>query len=1151
MLLASVLVISLILQTPVTAARAISIYIDGVKLSTDQAPIMVQGRTLLPLRAIFEALNAQVLWNQQTKIVTAIKDDTTIVLKIGSNTATINNSIVSLDVPAQSVNGRTMIPVRFVSEALGEEVNWNSAAQSVYITTLDQVNPVSYVNARVISQLGDGRDLEVSFPKLSKESGIDQYRILVVKSSNASTFNLARALSTSYYTYVVPQGQDVTLSLSSQTKDVDGDQIRANNTYLVYVLSVGRGYNQNALSNASQRVTITASSPVATVTNVNAGDVSDYGDGRDLYVSFTKPQNDGNISNYRIMVVKTKDANKFDVGAANRVSGSNYTIVNKTGSTMATQLSSNSRDTSGDLIKNGVSYTIYVLSVSSNSNSAPNKLSNGSSPITLGKNAMESPAINYVNDISDYSDGRDLFVSFGRISDESKISSYRIFVVKSSNANNFNLAAANALSSNYYTTVAKTGYSISVSLNSNTRDVDGSFVTNGVSYRIFVMAVGTGYYQGNNALSSYSSAITLYYNYNYDYDVSPAYNITANDVNDFGDGRDLVVSFYRPNDESNISYYRIMVVKSSNAGSFTLSSANSVSSSNYTAVPKTGYNISQVLASTARDVDGSPIKNGISYRVFVLSVGYGNYNALSSYSPAITLSNNYSINPATNVSVTDVSDYNDGRDLLVAFNRADDETNIGHYRIMVVKSSNAGSFNLSSANSISSSNYTAVPKTGYNISQVLASTARDVNGSPIKNGISYRVFVLAVGNGNYSGYNALSSPSPAITLTNNFNINPVNNLKVSDVSDYNDGRDLLVTFNRADDETNISHYRILVVKSADADRFNLSAANDVSSSRYTIVSATGNNISQALASGAKDVDGEAIKNGVSYQVFVLSVGNGNYAGSNELSAPSSEITLANNSAAAAVTKVSAKVVGNSGNAHDIEVSFDKAQDETNIAEYRIMVVKSADSNDFKLADANLVTAENYTKAAKKGEDIHQQLPDTSKDIKGNSIAKGVPYRIFVLSVADGKISAINALAGPSAQFTLPNLAAAPVSEVTAVLDEDGSSFKINFNKPENEASISSYEVMVVPSGDSENFSLSDANKVISDNYKTVKKTDELPITLTSSDKDITGALIRSGVAYKVFVLSIADGKGATVNSLSSPSEEIEIPLKKQSFRKRR
>lgn len=172
LLFAVMLIVPLVLQ-PATAqaAKAITINVDGVQLKTDQPPAMIQGRVMLPLRAIFEALNASVNWNPKTQTVTGIKGDTTVVLKIKSKTATINNQTVTLDVPAQVLKGRTMVPVRFVSEALGQDVDWNSEKQQVSIKTdtpsNNSIAPVSNVSVRDVDDQGDGRDLEVSFSKSS------------------------------------------------------------------------------------------------------------------------------------------------------------------------------------------------------------------------------------------------------------------------------------------------------------------------------------------------------------------------------------------------------------------------------------------------------------------------------------------------------------------------------------------------------------------------------------------------------------------------------------------------------------------------------------------------------------------------------------------------------------------------------------------------------------------------------------------------------------------------------------------------------------------------------------------------------------------------------------------------------------------------
>ncbi|MDU2243545.1 MAG: copper amine oxidase N-terminal domain-containing protein, partial [Paenibacillus sp.] len=524
-LLAAFLIIPMFQQTTAQAATPISIYIDGSRLTTDQAPVVISGRVMLPLRAIFEALDATVNYNQTLQTVTAHKDGTTIVLKLKSRSATINNEAVLLDVPAQSIKGRTMVPVRFVSEALGQQVGWNNSTKIVTINSGSGTggsdngnadpNPVAYVSARDVGNNGDGRDLEISFSKSSNESRVEQYRVMIVKASNASAFNLtaAQRVGSANYTSLSPSGTDPVLNLSAGARDVDGSAIRENQSYVAYVLAIGKGNSADALSNPSPAITLSNGAAVATPTNVKVSDVSDYGDGRDLNVTFSRAQNESIIANYRVFVVKTKDAGSFTLSSANNVPSSYSTVVSKSGSgsTLTGQLASSARDTSGDLIKTGVSYTVFVQSVSNHSGYA-NKLSSASSAITLATGSVISPVITKVEDWNDYGDGRDLRVSFNRISDETRIGSYRIFVVKASDYANFSLAKANAVSSVNYTQVNKTGSNItSYALSSSARDVDGAAIRNGVSYRVFVMAVGTGNYAGTNTLSSASSAITLTY----------------------------------------------------------------------------------------------------------------------------------------------------------------------------------------------------------------------------------------------------------------------------------------------------------------------------------------------------------------------------------------------------------------------------------------------------------------------------------------------------------------------------------------------------------------------------------------------------------------------------------------------------------------
>ncbi len=85
-------------------------------------PQIINDRTMVPLRAIFEALGASVEWNQETKTVTSTKGDTTIKLTIDSNTMYVNDNAVTLDSPACVVNDEALLPVRAISEAYKTKV---------------------------------------------------------------------------------------------------------------------------------------------------------------------------------------------------------------------------------------------------------------------------------------------------------------------------------------------------------------------------------------------------------------------------------------------------------------------------------------------------------------------------------------------------------------------------------------------------------------------------------------------------------------------------------------------------------------------------------------------------------------------------------------------------------------------------------------------------------------------------------------------------------------------------------------------------------------------------------------------------------------------------------------------------------------------
>jgi len=115
-----------LLFTFATPAQASTqVIVDGSALDFDTQPVAENGRILVPLRSIFEALDATVNWDATTQTINATKGDTNIKLIVGGQ-AYKNNQAITLDVPAKLVAGRTLVPLRFVSEALGASVSWNS-----------------------------------------------------------------------------------------------------------------------------------------------------------------------------------------------------------------------------------------------------------------------------------------------------------------------------------------------------------------------------------------------------------------------------------------------------------------------------------------------------------------------------------------------------------------------------------------------------------------------------------------------------------------------------------------------------------------------------------------------------------------------------------------------------------------------------------------------------------------------------------------------------------------------------------------------------------------------------------------------------------------------------------------------------------------
>lgn len=113
----------------------IAVELDGRPLQTETPPVLVSGSVLLPIRDVFEALGAKLVWDDDSKTVTATRGQMTLVYRIGDPTALLNGQTFTLPVPGQIMDGYSLVPLRFVSEALGCDVVWDGEHRTVRITS--------------------------------------------------------------------------------------------------------------------------------------------------------------------------------------------------------------------------------------------------------------------------------------------------------------------------------------------------------------------------------------------------------------------------------------------------------------------------------------------------------------------------------------------------------------------------------------------------------------------------------------------------------------------------------------------------------------------------------------------------------------------------------------------------------------------------------------------------------------------------------------------------------------------------------------------------------------------------------------------------------------------------------------------------------
>ncbi|MDD3393759.1 MAG: stalk domain-containing protein [Anaerotignum sp.] len=150
----AMMVAALFFAVPAVASPTIQVYVDGQAVSFDQPPVIIDDRTLVPMRAIFQALGSEVAWSEPDQTITSTKNGDTLVLKIGDAGLYKNGQLVyTMAVPARIISDRTMVPVRAIAESFDAEVGWDPVG---YVITIISAEGAAEYNDSTTIEADDG-----------------------------------------------------------------------------------------------------------------------------------------------------------------------------------------------------------------------------------------------------------------------------------------------------------------------------------------------------------------------------------------------------------------------------------------------------------------------------------------------------------------------------------------------------------------------------------------------------------------------------------------------------------------------------------------------------------------------------------------------------------------------------------------------------------------------------------------------------------------------------------------------------------------------------------------------------------------------------------------------------------------------------------
>jgi hypothetical protein len=200
----------------------IIIIMDGDSITFDVQPQIMNNRTMVPLRAIFEAMGLEVEWIEETQTVIGKTDDTIIELKIGDENAYVNNALVILDQPALIIDDRTLVPVRFIAESTGADVNWLEEKSTVEIISSENILAdrlgLDLVYYPKVNEYFNSMDYAIRAGYGMAESTGEGYAILAVGELKDKSYSNATDRTKAIFEYMVPE---TTIHYTRDLEDVD------------------------------------------------------------------------------------------------------------------------------------------------------------------------------------------------------------------------------------------------------------------------------------------------------------------------------------------------------------------------------------------------------------------------------------------------------------------------------------------------------------------------------------------------------------------------------------------------------------------------------------------------------------------------------------------------------------------------------------------------------------------------------------------------------------------------------------------------------------------------------------------------------------------------------------------------------------------